>query len=106
MPWLYLLLSSLIEILWAIALRFSDGFTKTMPLIVTLVSMVLSIYFLSLAVKDLPIGVCYAISSGICTVGVILIDVIALKKKMNLYQTICIVLIVVGSVGLEFLTRA
>lgn len=68
MCWLFLLLSSIMEILWAVTLKFSNGFTKIVPSVATLMIMIVSIYFLSLAACFLPIGVCYAVSSGVCTI--------------------------------------
>jgi quaternary ammonium compound-resistance protein SugE len=63
--------------------------------------MIISIYFLSLAACFLPIGVCYAVSSGVCTTGITIIGAIAFKENINLYQVLCIILIVIGTVGLK-----
>ncbi|APR98363.1 DMT family transporter [Wolbachia endosymbiont of Folsomia candida] len=102
MYWFFLLLSSILEVLWAVTLKFSNGFTKVVPSVATLVIMITSIYFLSLAACSLPIGVCYAVSSGICTVGTTVIGVMAFKEHINLYQVLCIILIIIGTIGLKF----
>ncbi|AOV87138.1 QacE family quaternary ammonium compound efflux SMR transporter [Wolbachia endosymbiont of Carposina sasakii] len=101
MCWLYLLLSSILEILWAVTLKFSNSFTKVVPSIATLVIMIISIYFLSLAACFLPIRVCYAVSSGICTIGITIIGATTFTENINLSQVLCIVLIVIGSIGLK-----
>ncbi|AGJ99617.1 MULTISPECIES: DMT family transporter [unclassified Wolbachia] len=101
MCWLYLLLSSILEILWAVTLKFSNSFTKVVPSIATLVIMIISIYFLSLAACFLPIRVCYAVSSGICTIGINIIGATTFTENINLSQVLCIVLIVIGSIGLK-----
>jgi quaternary ammonium compound-resistance protein SugE len=102
MCWLFLLLSSIMEILWAVALRFSNGFTKATPSVAALIIMVISIYFLSLAACLLPISVCYAVSSGVCTIGTTIIGVAAFKEHINLHQILCIILIIIGTIGLKF----
>ncbi len=101
MCWVYLLLSSILEILWAVTLKFSNSFTKVVPSIATLVIMIISIYFLSLAACFLPIRVCYAVSSGICTIGIIIIGATTFTENINLSQVLCIVLIVIGTIGLK-----
>ncbi len=83
MCWFYLFLSSFMEILWAVTLRLSEGFTHVTTSIATLIIMVISIYLLSLSACFLPIGVCYAVSSGICTIGTTIIGVIAFKEPIN-----------------------
>ncbi|WP_341808001.1 DMT family transporter [Wolbachia endosymbiont (group E) of Neria commutata] len=97
-----MLLSSIMETLWAVTLKFSNGFTKIVPSVATLMIMIVSIYFLSLAACFLPIGVCYAVSSGVCTIGTTIIGVIAFKEHINLYQVLCIILIIIGTIGLKF----
>ncbi|WP_434732373.1 DMT family transporter [Wolbachia endosymbiont of Zygogramma bicolorata] len=101
MCWLYLLLSSILEILWAVTLKFSNSFTKVVPSIATLVIMIISIYFLSLAACFLPIRVCYPVSSGICTIGITIIGATAFTENINLSQVLCIILIVIGTIGLK-----
>ncbi|NEV49654.1 QacE family quaternary ammonium compound efflux SMR transporter [Wolbachia pipientis] len=101
MCWLYLLLSSILEILWAVTLKFSNSFTKVVPSIATLVIMIISICFLSLAACFLPIRVCYAVSSGICTIGITIIGATAFTENINLSQVLCIILIVIGTIGLK-----
>ncbi|WP_341817687.1 DMT family transporter [Wolbachia endosymbiont (group A) of Pherbina coryleti] len=96
-----MLLSSILEILWAVTLKFSNSFTKVVPSIATLVIMIISIYFLSLAACFLPIRVCYAVSSGICTIGIIIIGATTFTENINLSQVLCIVLIVIGTIGLK-----
>ncbi|WP_265038047.1 MULTISPECIES: DMT family transporter [unclassified Wolbachia] len=96
-----MLLSSILEILWAVTLKFSNSFTKVVPSIATLVIMIISIYFLSLAACFLPIRVCYAVSSGIRTIGITIIGATTFTENINLSQVLCIVLIVIGTIGLK-----
>ncbi len=72
-----------------------------MPSIATLVIMIISIYFLSLAACFLPIRVCYGVSSGICTIGITIIGATFFTENINLSQVLCIVLIVIGTIGLK-----
>lgn len=104
MEWFYLVIAGVLEICWAIGLKYSQGFTKTLPNIITIVAMVASIYFLSLSLKSLPIGTAYAIWTGIGTIGTVLLGIILFKESINIIRIVCIVLIVSGIIGLKVIS--
>ena len=100
--WLFLLVAGFFEIFLALGLKFSNGFTKFWPSVLTLVSTVLSFYTLSQSVKILPIGLAYAIWTGIGAVGVTLVGIFFLQEALSLQKILCILLITLGMVGLKF----
>lgn len=101
MKWLMLIIAGLLEMGWAIGLKYSQGFTKLIPSIFTIVGMIASFYFLSLALKSLPLGTAYAIWTGIGTVGTVILGIILFKEPIDITRLICIGFIVVGIVGLK-----
>ena len=101
MAWFLLFLAGLFECGWAIGLKYTDGFTRPMPTILTVISMVVSIILLGLAVKTLPIGTAYAIWTGIGTVGTVLLGIWLLGDAASASHLICIALIVAGIAGLK-----
>ncbi|HJE03566.1 Quaternary ammonium compound-resistance protein SugE [Aliarcobacter thereius] len=105
MSWGILFLAGLFEILWAVGLKYSDGFTKLMPSIFTIVTMIISFYLLSMALKALPIGTAYAIWVGIGTVGTVIAGIFLFGESMNLLRIISIVFILIGIIGLKFTTN-
>jgi len=105
MAWVYLFLAGLFEIVWAVSLKNIDGLSKPLPIIVTIVGMAISFTFLSLALKNLPIGTAYAIWTGIGAVGVAIYGIIMLGESANLIRIICLILIVSGIIGLKLSTK-
>lgn len=101
MEWIYLVTAGFFEVSWAIELKYSQGFTKILPSILTVIGMISSFYFLSLSLKSLPLGNAYAIWTGIGTVGTVVLGVILFKEPINVMRMICIVFIVFGIVGLK-----
>lgn len=106
MAWFYLIIAGILEIVWAVAMKYSDGWTKLYPSLFTLVSMGIGIYFLSLAVKSLPIGTAYAVWTGIGIIGTVVFGVIFFKEPVDAIKIICILLIVAGIVGLRLFHKA
>ena len=104
MEWIYLVIAGAFEVAWAIGLKYSQGFTKALPSVLTIAGMVASFYFLSLALKSLPIGTAYAIWTGIGTIGTVLLGVILFKEPVNIMRIACIVLIVSGIIGLKLIS--
>ena len=102
--WLLLLLAGLFEIVWATGLKYSDGFTKTIPSAITVAAMAASIYLLALAARVLPIGTAYAVWTGIGAVGVAILGMVLFAESANFLRLACIALIVVGIVGLKLST--
>lgn len=101
MEWFYLVIAGVFEAGWAIGLKYSQGFTKIVPSILTVIGMIASIYFLSAALKNLPIGTAYAIWTGIGTVGTVILGSILFKEAFDIKSIICILLIITGIVGLK-----
>jgi quaternary ammonium compound-resistance protein SugE len=105
MPWVLLAAAGALEIVWAIGLKQSDGFTRLTPSVITIIAMLGSFGLLGWAVRDLPIGVAYAVWTGIGTLGVVLISAIWLREGLNLLQIFCVIAISGGIVGLKVLTK-
>lgn len=101
MKWLMLIVAGLFEMGWAIGLKYSQGFTKLIPSIFTVGGMIASFYFLSLALKNLPLGTAYAIWTGIGAVGTVTLGIILFKEPIDISRLICIGFIVVGIIGLN-----
>ncbi|MEJ6474193.1 DMT family transporter [Pseudoalteromonas piscicida] len=101
MSWLMLILAGLLEVVWAIGLKFTEGFTKPIPSIFTLVAMAASFYFLSVALRTLPLGVAYSVWVGIGMVGSIIVGTFYFKEPMSIYKLLSLVFIVAGIVGLK-----
>jgi quaternary ammonium compound-resistance protein SugE len=104
MSWLYLLIAGLFEIIWAIGLKYTDGFTRLIPSLGTVASMALSLLFLSFALKELPVGTAYATWTGIGAVGVAILGIVLFAEPANALRLGCIALIVSGIVGLKLVS--
>jgi quaternary ammonium compound-resistance protein SugE len=94
-------LAGLFEIGWAIGLKYTEGFTRLTPTLLTVASMVVSLGLLGLALKTLPVGTAYAIWTGIGTVGTALLGIYLLGEPATVLRLVCIGLIVSGIVGLK-----
>ena len=105
MKWIYLLIAGLLEITWAITMKMSNGFSVLVPSIITVVGYIASALFLSIALKGLPLGTAYAIWTGMGIVGTKVLGVLLFHEKLSLPQVICVILIVVGIVGLKLLSK-
>jgi quaternary ammonium compound-resistance protein SugE len=103
MAWIWLTLAGLLEIVWAVGLKYTHGFTRLAPSALTLAAMVASVYFLALAVRSIPIGTGYAVWTGIGAVGVAILGMILFDEPRNLMRIACILLIVAGIAGLKAL---
>ena len=106
MAWVYLFIAGLLEIGWAVGLKYTEGFTKLAPSILTLVSMAGSMALLGLALRHLPLGTAYAIWTGIGTVGTAVAGMIMLGEPSGALRLMCIALIVAGIFVLKLLTPA
>jgi len=104
--WIMLGAAGLFEIVWAIGLKYADGFTKPVPSAITITAMVISMWLLAQAARDLPIGTAYAIWTGIGAVGAAILGIVLFQESANLVRLGCIALIVVGIVGLKLATPA
>ncbi|MFN6951166.1 MAG: quaternary ammonium compound efflux SMR transporter SugE [Albidovulum sp.] len=104
MSWFYLLLAGLMEIGWAIGLKYTDGFTRFWPSFLTAVAIVASMVFLALALRTLPMGTAYAVWTGIGTVGTVALGILLFDEPANLMRLGCIAFILVGIIGLKLVS--
>ena len=101
MPWLHLIIAGLLEVAWAIGLKHTDGWSRLWPSLITALLMIASFFFLSLALRSLPLGTAYAIWTGIGAVGTALVGIFVFGEPRTAARLVCIVLIVAGIVGLK-----
>ena len=101
MQWVYLLIAGFFEITWAVALKLSRGFSLGLPSVVTLVGMVFSYVFLGMAMRNLPLGVAYAVWTGIGIMGSFVFGVCFLHEFASIGQWVCVGMIVLGIAGLK-----
>lgn len=104
MAWGILFIAGLMEIGWAIGLKYTEGFTRLVPSTLTLVSMVASVVLLGLSLKTLPVGTAYAVWTGIGTVGTALLGIWLFGEPATALRLACIGLIVAGIIGLKLVT--
>lgn len=104
MSWIYLFVAGLLEIVWAVGLKYTHGFTRLGPSVITLVAMAGSVGLLGLALRHLPLGTAYAIWTGIGTVGTAIAGMVMLGEPAGAMRLFCIALIVAGILGLKLLT--
>jgi len=103
--WTYLIIAGLLEFVWAVGLKQSNGLTKPGPAVVTIVAALLSMYLLSLAMRVLPVGTAYAVWTGIGAVGAAVIGMVWLGESREFWRIVSLVLIVGGIVGLKITGR-
>ena len=101
MAWAFLILAGLLEIGWAIGLKYTDGYTKLVPTVLTVGAMIASVITLGLALKEIPIGTGYAVWTGIGTVGTAILGIILFHEPATALRLMCIGLIIAGIVGLK-----
>ena len=101
MNWLYLFIAGLFEVGWAIGLKYTEGWSRLWPSLLTAVLMIASFYFLSVAVRPLPIGTAYAVWTGIGTVGTALLGMFLFDEPRDVLRILCILLIIGGIAGLK-----
>ncbi len=101
MAWAYLFVAGLLEVVWAIGLKYTDGFTRLWPSVGTLAAMGASFYLLATALRTIPVGTGYAVWVGIGAVGTALYGMAVLGETVSAARIVCLVLIVSGVVGLR-----
>ena len=101
MPWILLVIAGLFEIGWAIGLKYTDGFTRPLPTVLTAASMIVSLVLLGLALRDLPVGTAYAVWTGIDAVGTAGLGIPLFGDPATLARILCIGLILAGIFGLK-----
>lgn len=100
-----MLLAGLCEIVWAIGLKYTDGFSKLWPTVGTVIVMILSFILLAQAMRTLPVGTAYASWTGIGAVGTAILGMVLFNEPKDLVRLACIGLIIVGVLGLKFLAK-
>ncbi len=101
MAWVYLIIAGIFEIVWAIGLKYSHGFTKLLPSLITIGGMLISFYLLALATKTLPIGTAYAIWTGIGAFGTVILGIVFFNEPVNFLRVLFLFFIMTGIVGLK-----
>lgn len=104
MQWFILVLAGLLEIGWAVGLKYTDGFSRLWPSVFTAVAIMLSLGLLSLAVKDLPVGTAYAVWMGIGTAGTVMFGIVFFGESAGFLRLASVALILLGVIGLKLAT--
>lgn len=104
MAWLTLFFAGLLEIGWAVGLKYTHGFTRPLPTLLTVLSMIASLFLLGLALRALPVGTAYAIWTGIGTVGTAVLGIVLFQEPATALRLLCIGLILAGIIGLKLVS--
>jgi quaternary ammonium compound-resistance protein SugE len=103
-PWLALVLSGAMEIVWVLGLKYSDGFSRFWPSLGTAVAIPLSFWFFALSLKEIPFGTAYAIWAGIGAAGVVIVGMVMFGERTDFLRIACLMMIATGMVGLKLAT--
>ncbi|MBE0509763.1 MAG: quaternary ammonium compound efflux SMR transporter SugE [Chromatiales bacterium] len=103
MAWWLLFFAGLFEIGWAIGLKYTEGFTRPMPSVLTVLAMAASFCLLATAMKTLPVGTAYAVWTGIGAVGTVALGILLFNEPATIIRLLCILMIIAGILGLKFL---
>jgi quaternary ammonium compound-resistance protein SugE len=95
----------LFEVVWAVGIKYTEGWTKLWPSVFTVIAMIASFYLLSVALKAIPMGTAYAVWTGVGTIGTVIFGIIYFKEPTDIFRMVCILLIITGIVGLRILAR-
>ncbi|WP_426576286.1 quaternary ammonium compound efflux SMR transporter SugE [Xenorhabdus stockiae] len=101
MSWLILLIAGLFEVVWAVGLKYTQGFSRLVPSLITASAMAISVGLLAYAMKSLPAGTAYAIWTGVGAVGTAIFGIMVLGESANIARILSLGLIVVGIIGLK-----
>ena len=104
-PWIYLFVAGCLEVVWALGIKYTDGFTKPVPSMITIGAMIASVWLLAIALKSIPVGTGYAVWVGIGAVGAAIGGVILFGESKSLPRIACILLIIAGVVGLKLFSE-
>jgi quaternary ammonium compound-resistance protein SugE len=104
MAWMILLIAGLLEVAWAVGLKYSDGLSKPLPTVATVVTLLLSFWLLGLAMRDLPVGTAYGVWVGIGAVGTVILGIMLFDEATNPSRLISIGFIIIGIIGLKLST--
>ncbi len=106
MEWVHLIVAGLLEIAWAVGLKYTYGFTRLWPSVFTIVTMIASFWFLSLATRALPLGTAYAVWTGIGVLGTTILGIYLFHEPRDWPRLLFLGMILVGIVGLKAMTLA
>ena len=106
MAWFLLIIAGLLEVAWAIGLKYTDGLTKTLPTVGTIAAMIISVWLLGIAMKSLPVGTAYSVWVGVGAVGTVILGIVLFKEPAHAARLVSIGLIIAGIVGLKLATPA
>jgi quaternary ammonium compound-resistance protein SugE len=101
LAWVYLTIAGLFEVAWAIGLKYTDGFTRLIPSVLTVTAMIISFVFLAQAVRTIPIGTGYAIWTGIGAMGTAILGIMLFREPAGLARIACLLVVLVGIIGLK-----
>ena len=101
MAWVLIVFAGVLEIAWALGLKASDGFTRPLPTVFTLITAALSFWLLAQAMRDLPAGTAYAVWSGIGAFGTVVLGIVFFQDSVSLGKMLCLMMIVAGIVGVK-----
>lgn len=101
MSWIILFCAGLFEVVWAVGLKYTEGFTRPLPTVITIAAMLASLGLLGLAMKELPLGTAYAIWTGIGAVGTVIVGIMLFGESMAPIRLLSVALIVCGLLGLK-----
>ena len=101
MAWTYLAIAAIFEVLFAVGMKYSDGFTRLVPSVLTVISIVAGLGFLALAMKSLPVSVAYPVWTAVGTVGTVIFGAIMLGETLSLSKILSVATIVIGVAGLK-----
>jgi quaternary ammonium compound-resistance protein SugE len=104
MAWVVLTVAGLFEIGWAIGLKYSHGFSRPVPSLLTVAAMVMSVWLLSIAMKSIPVGTAYAVWTGIGAIGVAVLGMVLFGESREVARLVCLFLIIVGILGLKLVS--
>lgn len=104
MAWILLVLAGLFEIVWAVGLKYSQGFTRLWPSVATVIAMLISMVLLAMAMRTLPVGTAYSVWVGIGAVGTVIFGIALWDEPVNAARMISVAFIVIGVIGLKFAT--
>ena len=101
MSWVYLVIAGLLEVAWAIGLKYSEGFTKPIPSVLTGGAMIASMWLLSIAIRTLPIGTAYAVWVGIGAAGAAILGIVLFKEPVTVWRVVFLLMLVVAIIGMK-----
>ena len=101
MAWLIVIVAGLFEVGWAIGLKYTDGFTRAVPTVATLVAMVVSVWLLSIGMRTLPVGTAYSVWVGVGAIGTVVLGIVLFDEPASVARLVSVLLILAGIVGLK-----